>query len=222
VIVIGDDGYFILDGHHFSIAVYEADIDDDLRYVYATVENNYKSLSTDDFWSKLVDNNYVWLFDQKGFGPISPRIFPTKLDEMLNDPFRALAWMVCDAGGFGKIGAPFEDFVWANFFRSQIPLTSISEAYANNILKESSKNNTVPSYLKSSSFTWCEVDPYSKNCLPDESEALEFALPIAMGLANSSAAELLPGYKQGFIDPPKCGNSEHIITKYINQITHNN
>jgi len=200
-IVIGPDAFYILDGHHLSKAVMDADIDEDDKVVYAVVKDNWRNLSDEEFLMNLVVNNYIWLYDEKGTAPIAPEHFPETLNGMMRDPFRALAWMVNDAGGFAKVGDPFEDFIWSNFFREQIPIESI---------------NTVHFDRSDPFWSWCQVSPYSSTCLPDEEKALEKALPIAIELARSPLASNLPGFGQGMIDPPNCGNDEDIvILKYF-------
>lgn len=58
------------------------------------------------------------------------------------------------------------------------------------------------------SWTFCEAAPFdSSECYPDESERVMEALGAALALAFSPAASSLPGYLQGTVDYPNCGNS---------------
>lgn len=201
-IIIGPDGYYLLDGHHLSKAVNDADIKDDLKEIYCLVRDNWSGFTMDEFWYNMIFNNYAWLYDEKGYAPISPEIFPQKLDDMLNDPYRTLAWLVCDAGGFAKNGTPFEDFLWANYFRTNLPLTSFSEI--KQAYKEHSKFGNMVHGVQQF-FTWCEVNPYSPECLPDQVGTLQKLLPLALELAASPSSKSMPGFGSGTVAPPKCG-----------------
>jgi len=212
VVIIGPDGFYLVDGHHLLRAVLDADIDKDLKVLHCTILNNWQSYSMVVFWERMVDFNYVWLLDEKGVGPISPDHLPRNIAEMQNDPFRTLAWSVSDAAGFGKVGTPFEDFMWGNFFRANIPLDSISTPLVHYVKAsdshehgQSDNGNRRFNMYQTSEWNWCQVRPYCPTCFPNEKKALEQALPIALELANSPAASHLPGYKMGVLDPPKCG-----------------
>eukprot|EP01114_Cavostelium_apophysatum_P023693 TRINITY_DN9008_c0_g1_i1.p1 TRINITY_DN9008_c0_g1~~TRINITY_DN9008_c0_g1_i1.p1 ORF type:complete len:285 (+),score=26.27 TRINITY_DN9008_c0_g1_i1:27-881(+) len=192
-VVIGPHGIYLTDGHHGSRAVHEADIDDDEKVMYAKVIDNWAKYTSDEFWMKLVDEGYLWLVDEKGFGPIAPEWFPKDLSNMANDPYRSLAWMTKHEGAWAKVGKPFEDFLWANFFRKHVPFNS-SVPLAGG-----------PFETNYSSWTWCSVRPYSPACLPDETQALQDVLPMALKMAASPLAADLPGYGEGIVDVPKCG-----------------
>lgn len=70
---------------------------------------------------------------------------------MIDDPFRSLAWMVRNNGGYGHVDTDYADFMWANFLRNNIHLNSTNAA------KPSDPN----------SWTWCAVSPYSPKCISD-------------------------------------------------------
>jgi len=211
IVVIGPEGFFVVDGHHLTRAVMDADVDKDLKVMHSKILQNWKSYTTEEFWERMVDFNYVWLQDEKGIGPISPDHLPRNIAEMKNDPFRTLSWAVSDAGGFAKIGVPFEDFLWGDFFRANIPLSEISTPLVHYIKvsdhedHDGVSNGNRFNLYQMSQWNWCEVRPYCNSCFPNEKKVLEEVLPIAIKLANSPAASHLPGYKMGVLDPPKCG-----------------
>jgi hypothetical protein len=45
------------------------------------------------------------------------RDIPQRLTQLEDDPYRSLAGLVRNAGGFAKDQAPFVEFLWADFFR---------------------------------------------------------------------------------------------------------
>jgi len=188
-IIIGPSGFYMEDHHHLARSLYDADIDDSLKDVYCEVEFNWKAMENgDDFWHQMVTFGKVWLYDQHGNQPMSPEYLPTNVAEMLDDPLRSLSWMVRNEGGFGKSDDSYSEFLWANFFRANIP-----------------KKATPPRANNSTTWDWCNVRPYSEACFPDQIKWLAQALPVAMKLSQSHAAANLPGYKKGEIDPPNCG-----------------
>ena len=45
---------------------------------------------------------------------------PKRIAALVDDPYRSLAGLVRNAGGFAKDQAPFAEFLWADFFRPQV------------------------------------------------------------------------------------------------------
>jgi len=196
--IIGPEGkFYMLDKHHTARALFEANVDDDLKVM--TCEIKYSWVDSEEvFWEKMVTNNLLWLYDQKGLFPMTPEVIPTSISLLLDDPYRTLAWLVRSKGGYGKVAAHFAEFQWANFFRQKIPLSRFQDTFVGS-------GTAVP---------WCEVNPYARDCLPDQARVLQEVLPIAMKWAESSEAKDLPGYGQGEIDPPNCG--KQTVTEYYN------
>jgi len=193
--IVGRGGIYLVDGHHMSRALYDANIKDKRKELYCNVIGNLVDLDTDDFWDELLEGSRIWLFDEKGFAPLAPEHLPSKLGKMIDDPYRTLAWMVQHVGGFNKTGVDFEDFMWSNFFRDLIDLNT-SSLYP----------VPRPAQNASSSWSWCEVRPNSKRCVPDQIAALRKVLPLALQLSESKAASHLPGFGTGVARAPNCGN----------------
>lgn len=206
-VILGRKGVYLVDGHHMSRALLDADVSDKHKKVYCNVVDNLVHLDTDDFWDRLLIDNRIWLYDEKGFCPLAPEHLPRRLSKMLDDPFRTLAWLVQHAGGFLKSGIDFEDFQWTNFFRQNVDIKS------NSLVKLSSKYDLshIYQYTNATSWKWCQVRPNSKRCMPDQLQFLERVLPLALELAASEEASHLPGYGDGNVDPPKCGNYSALL-----------
>src|SRR5690554_7745919 len=83
---------------------------------------------------------------------MNPFYLPKDVDGLRNDIYRALAWMIRCEGGYGKSDKDSSEFLWANFFRENLPL-----------------NQT----WVQSPFDWCAVDPYDAYCLPNQSQVLK-------------------------------------------------
>lgn len=209
-IVVGrKDHFHVLDGHHMSVALLNSDIPAKEKIIYCNVVQNWNDLDGETFWQNMVSSNYVWLFDEKGLSPLAPEFLPGDLEDMLDDPFRTLAWMLQDAGGFLKTGVNFEDFAWANFLRNNINLHD-SSFKSSPLVRVPSEGNILPLQASlgeiGSQWTWCQVRPNSEVCLHDEVKKLSDALPLALDLARSSLASNLPGYGSGVIKPANCGD----------------
>jgi len=71
---------------------------------------------------------YVWLYDEKGNQPINP-FFLSTLDHLVNDPYRSLAWMARRQGAYNKDVVSYQELIWANFFRDNVPFNSSTTPY---------------------------------------------------------------------------------------------
>ena len=118
LIVIGPGGVpYLIDGHHVSLALLKTGT---ATTVEARVEANWRNLDKEEFWRKMRQRDWVYLFDHEGKGPLNPEKLPHKLTEMADDPYRALAWEVRKQGGYEKTSGLFAEFRWANFFRGRV------------------------------------------------------------------------------------------------------
>jgi hypothetical protein len=120
LLVVGPGGTpYLVDGHHLCMAVLKTGRD---KTVEARVEANWRDLPAAEFWSKMRKSNYVYPYDNQGRGPLDVEKLPQKVSELTDDPYRSLAWVVRERGGFQKTTASFSEFQWANFFRKRIEI----------------------------------------------------------------------------------------------------
>jgi hypothetical protein len=114
VIGLGHD-YFIVDHHHLGIALIEEGIDE----VPVAVLDDLSWLEPAVFWRTMEYRSWAHPYDNRGnrreYGDI-----PQRLTQLENDPYRSLAGLVRNAGGFAKDQAPFVEFLWADFFRPHV------------------------------------------------------------------------------------------------------
>lgn len=117
-------GLFIIDHHHFGLALWQADVSD----VYARVIADRSRFSQPVFWRRMEADGRLYPFDERGERIRYDRL-PAHLSELRHDPYRDIAWQVREAGGFDKSHIPYAEFCWANFFRERIPLARVRDDF---------------------------------------------------------------------------------------------
>lgn len=134
VVVGPEGGLFITDHHHAAAAWLTTERERKAPALMAVckIVNAKKGLplafaSEDQFWQDMADKHLVWPYDKKGVKLASPSSdLPRTLDGLGDDPYRSLAWLVRETGGFCKdddqdsnIQKEFLEFRWADFFRDK-------------------------------------------------------------------------------------------------------
>lgn len=114
--------YFIVDHHHLGVALLDAGIEE----VYVAVLDDMSWLSAPVFWRTMEFRAWSHPYDNRGKRR-DYRDMPQRLMQLKDDPYRSLAGLVRDAGGFAKNQAPFVEFLWADFFRPLISERAISK-----------------------------------------------------------------------------------------------
>ena len=106
---------YLVDHHHLALALHEEGV----KHVLTSIVSDLSHLDRQEFWSVMDHRNFVYPFDVDGVRhPIEN--LPKRIVDLKDDPFRALAGAVRDAGGFAKIDAPFSEFLWADFLRRRV------------------------------------------------------------------------------------------------------
>lgn len=125
-IVVGPDGksLFLIDHHHLSLATARMGIEK-IRIV---VIKNKSDLTMEEFVAWLKSQKYVYLFDEND-RLIEFKDLPDSILKMKDDPYRSLAGVVEDHGGFDKIKVPFMEFTWARFFRKYFSADQINNSF---------------------------------------------------------------------------------------------
>ena len=127
-VVIGNGGKFYLtDHHHLANALWKtaggknkAGIDTENVRIAVTVLHNLAELKGYHFWKAMHEARLIYLYDHTGGGPIRPKDLHRHVKDLLNDPYRGLAWAVRTRYGYNKDPHPFAEFLWADFFRIRI------------------------------------------------------------------------------------------------------
>jgi hypothetical protein len=113
-IVLGPGGEaFAIDHHHVAAALWAAGI----KMVPVVLVADLSSLDDAPFWLTLENRSWTWPYDARGrrivFGAMPRHVY-----ELEDDPYRSLAGLVREAGGYEKTTVPLEEFRWADLFRT--------------------------------------------------------------------------------------------------------
>lgn len=121
--VLGPGGhYYIVDHHHLGVALLEQGIDE----VFVAVLDEMTWLEPLVFWRTMEFRAWSHPYDHRGMRR-DYRDMPQRLSQLEDDPYRSLAGLVRNAGGFAKDEAPFVEFLWADFFRPRVAVRVIKK-----------------------------------------------------------------------------------------------
>jgi hypothetical protein len=118
-VVKGPKGcFYVIDHHHTALAML---LDGCSAPVQAGLVKDLSHLKPEAFWTYLDHYSWMHAYDARGRKRSHCEI-PARFEGMKDDPYRSFAGTVRDAGGFSKPDEPFQEFLWANFFRELIAL----------------------------------------------------------------------------------------------------
>ena len=121
--VLGPGGdYYITDHHHHGLALLQCGV----KEVFLIVMKDLSALEHKPFWMAMDHHNWVHPYNAKGQRDEFSAI-PKKLRGLADDPYRSLADQVEKLGGCAKTHACYEEFLWADYFRSRIALKKKSD-----------------------------------------------------------------------------------------------
>jgi hypothetical protein len=119
--VIGPQGrLYITDHHHLGRAALDAGVSTG----FFLVEADLSKCSIEAFWKEMNENQWVHPLDENGVRHFYSTI-PARLDKLADDVYRSLAGYVRDNKGFDKTPTAFAEFIWADFFRRNIPVETV-------------------------------------------------------------------------------------------------
>lgn len=133
-VVIAPNGkIYVTDGHHRLFAYWLCGI----RTVPVEVLYRFpKNTSFQIFWKTLHRKKWVYPYDTAGEGPKKSFYLPEDIRGIGNDPYRSLAWMTRESGGYNKSETMFADFKWGQFFRERNLITADFEIHFDKALKK--------------------------------------------------------------------------------------
>ena len=114
---------YATDHHHVGRALYDSD-----EQVWVAVHADLSDLPTDNFWNFMDQNSWCRPCDSEGKRHDFSAL-PKDMMGLVDDPYRSLAAAVQKEGAFAKDGSPFEEFLWADFFRSHIRSASLDKDF---------------------------------------------------------------------------------------------
>jgi len=138
--VLGPDGrMYLTDHHHMGLALIrlEQEWDEDDK---PAAKNPFRTccfqiikdlsdqvdISLRQFFLKMEAHNRCYPYD--GSGKRIERL-PKYLTELVDDPYRSLAGLARKTGAYDKVDVPYTEFKWANFLRTRVPESLITEEH---------------------------------------------------------------------------------------------
>jgi hypothetical protein len=124
-VVAGRKGRFhLIDHHHLARALWEAGVPQGDFDVVSDLSN----LDADAFWQEMERQAWVHPYDEHGRKQPVDGI-PHHVSALKDDPYRSLAAYVRNAGGYQKTPTPFAEFLWADYFRTRMPLADLTDHF---------------------------------------------------------------------------------------------
>lgn len=120
-VVLGPDGrLYLIDHHHFLLA---AQRENYKKVPYKIVGDLSKSRTMEEFWEKmkLGENGKKWVYLRANGQDIEVKDLPSRIEDVVDDPFRSLAGQLRRTGFYDKSNIPFAEMFWADFLRYRIP-----------------------------------------------------------------------------------------------------
>jgi hypothetical protein len=105
----------IFGGHHLTRGLH----DEGREVVFTFVEIDLGHLEVDEFWYYLDHKGLIHPFDENGERRHYNDL-PKTVADLIDDPYRSLAWETRRRGGYAKDAFSFSEFLWADFFRRRI------------------------------------------------------------------------------------------------------
>ncbi|ACV36580.1 ParB/Srx family N-terminal domain-containing protein [Accumulibacter sp.] len=199
-LVRGPGGKFYLtDHHHLSAAVYNADIPDKQKKLYAYLLRDWSTMKEDAFWKNMEKENLTWLKSPDGLA-ISPKDLPSKISRLQDDPLRTLSAWVRGSCGYVKCNPPgVTDEDAEGTCAAQYSDVACASAYFLEF-KWAAHHATVPEVKAalSESGACSQQAPLNQECLDRQREKLAKALPAAMTAAAAPAAQAIVGQGAGY------------------------
>jgi hypothetical protein len=124
--VIGPQGrLYITDHHHLGRAALEAGV----TCGFFLVEADLSQCTVESFWKEMNESQWAHPLDENGVRHFYSTI-PDHLGKLVDDVYRSLAGYVRDAHGYDKTPTAFAEFIWADFFRRNIPIETVRSDFA--------------------------------------------------------------------------------------------
>lgn len=124
-VVIGPgEAIYVTDHHHVARALFDEEVEDALILVHCDV----RDLPVMTFWNFMDQKSWCRPVDDHGQRQAFAKI-PEDLEGLKDDPYRSLSAAVERAGGFAKDGQPFNEFLWADYFRGHIRSKSLEKDF---------------------------------------------------------------------------------------------
>ena len=143
--------HYILDHHHLVRAL----LDEGVEKIMVDMTADLSGLSDYSFWVVLDNRSLCHPYDNEGRRQDFDAI-PKSVAKMEDDPFRSLAGELRRAGGYAKDPTPFAEFLWADFLRNRMKVSTVDKDFADALVRALGlAKSQEASYLPG----WCGPDP---------------------------------------------------------------
>jgi hypothetical protein len=115
--------YHIVDHHHLGVAL----LQEGVEQVSVMVLADFSYLAPAIFWRVMEQHNWAHPFDQTGQRRDFDAI-PSRISQLVDDPYRSLAGFLRTAGGYAKDTSAFAEFLWADYLRQHIALEQVRKS----------------------------------------------------------------------------------------------
>ena len=115
--------YHIVDHHHLGVAL----LQEGVEQVSVMVLADFSYLAPAIFWRVMEQHNWAHPFDQTGQRRDFDAI-PSRISQLVDDPYRSLAGFLRTAGGYAKDTSAFAEFLWADYPRQHIALEQVRKS----------------------------------------------------------------------------------------------
>lgn len=147
--VLGPDNIvYITDHHHLGLALTVLAHDWDKENPKKSNDNPFVScnfnilydfskskLPRKEFFKVLDSLNFLHSFDENGQKVDAYENIPKRLIDLQDDPYRSLAGFVRKSGGYNKVEIHYIEFMWADYFRTQLPIEEVEKNFKKAVLK---------------------------------------------------------------------------------------
>lgn len=122
---------YLIDGHHHASSLHMGGIED----IYVEIVKDWSDDTPAQFWEKMQDKKFVYLYDEAGKKKPYTDL-PVRIEDLRDDPYRTIAWLVRKAKAFENQKVPFQEFEYAEFLRSRMSVDFSTEKAADDSLQK--------------------------------------------------------------------------------------
>lgn len=115
---------YIIDHHHLVRALHEEGVEKVLVSLVADLSKLEKTV----FWTFMENRN--WLHPYNADGVRVPHSdIPKSIGKLADDPYRSLAGVLRETGGYAKDMTPYAEFLWADYLRRRIDAKTLAKDF---------------------------------------------------------------------------------------------
>ncbi|MFL0746445.1 MAG: ParB-like protein [Prochlorococcus sp.] len=113
----GSGSLWMIDRHHRLRALLDLEQN---ATTYGYVIENFPTEDESESLRLLAERGWLYLYNGRGQGPLSPQDLPKSLLQLEDDPYRSLAWKLKKEGLLRPEPLiPYHEFRWGNWLRSR-------------------------------------------------------------------------------------------------------